>query len=1061
MGNAESQPVRNVDKRTARRDHAPKFMSAISGYRYEHGLLGADAEPEGGEHAGGRGGRGGRDAAGDDGGSGGGDGGGGGGGTKRLRVCVRFRPIFSHETQAGEFEVLSSSRSGLTVHDCRIEADCRHLFISHHSFAFDRVFDGRTSSEAVYADAVAPLVRLAAHGEAPACIMMYGQTGSGKTYTMRAIHQLMTRELFGGPADDDGRARRRPLVDIAAGDEVTLSCVELSTSGPRDMLREGASAALMTDHSGAVQVVPSAEVPVLSAGGLLALLEYTAAIRATAATGVHDASSRSHAMYTLHFRKAGSEVQGQGGSLTLCDLAGSEARIDTDKHDAKRTKESAAINSSLMSLKTAVRSIARGETWQTAAGGRAPLTQLLRPCFVHRDAHTVVLATASPAAKDTEHSLNTLRHACVMDGRVSEKDEEEKPWMVGGGGEVAKQPLGEIDFRATQARRQAEADLLRERRSGGGGGGGGFGYSDREGVGGDAQAAFDARREARAEAAEFKRAERRAMRALGDASGEQQAALLEERGRMEGGPALNRFQYQRLRQRVLEQQAARALEEERLAAEQPPPPPRPPPPQQQEQRQPPPPSTTQQQLQRHASDEADGGGQRRAMFGRRASSPALRPGETGEVRGVEEGSFTAGGQRGLSERQPSRGVGRRGVSHAAETSATDATESHGALPLRGGSGGRKSRGSCGGGCGGGSTVAGGWPAVEVVESGASPHDLDQRGASCPSLASAAQTSRHGAVKQRREQAEEARKQALLQKQQQKQQPREPQAPPPAAADEFGGGDGGSLYLEEAMGGTRHDAVRLRREQAEEAKRQALIRRLEQQKQQAQAPGAAPPDPDDGWDAQMEREAARREAVRLRREQAEEARKQALMQKLQTKEPVYHGSHGGGHGPPPAEAYDPGAYEEVARQQGDVSLEPSRDDARREAARQRREQADEARRQALLQRRGGGGGGGGGGSAGEVELERLQILLDGATSDASRAGLKKQIATIRAAHIREVRQREQAQREARRVEQARLEEARKAEEARRAAAQQLPGLAELQAAGHIGPQPPIADSAYYY
>ena len=122
------------------------------------------------------------------------------------------RPIFSHETQAGEFDVLSSSRSGITVHDCRIEADCRHLFISHHSFAFDRVFDGRTSSEAVYADAVAPLVRLAAHGEAPACIMMYGQTGSGKTYTMRAIHQLMTRELSPTAGDIALVAATRPVV---------------------------------------------------------------------------------------------------------------------------------------------------------------------------------------------------------------------------------------------------------------------------------------------------------------------------------------------------------------------------------------------------------------------------------------------------------------------------------------------------------------------------------------------------------------------------------------------------------------------------------------------------------------------------------------------------------------------------------------------------------------------------------------------------------------------------------------------------------------------------------
>ena len=173
MGNAESQPVRNVDKRTARRDHAPKFMGAIAQYRYDNGLLGEDAheaQPSEGavEH---------------------GDGDscqGEGAGTSRLRVCVRQRPIFSHETQAGEFDVLSSDRRvhlhrhlrlhlhhlhhlhpppppsptsttfttpsttstslcdrrAMVVHDCRTEADCRRLFISHHTLAFDRVFDG-------------------------------------------------------------------------------------------------------------------------------------------------------------------------------------------------------------------------------------------------------------------------------------------------------------------------------------------------------------------------------------------------------------------------------------------------------------------------------------------------------------------------------------------------------------------------------------------------------------------------------------------------------------------------------------------------------------------------------------------------------------------------------------------------------------------------------------------------------------------------------------------------------------------------------------------------------
>ena len=119
MGNAESQPVRNVDKRTARRDFGPQFRSALARYRYEHGQPGEyahePAPPP--EHSG------------------------------QLRVAVRRRPIFLHETSAGEFDVLTcSTGSCVTVHDCRMPPDCRRLFVAHHSFAFDAVYDEAASS---------------------------------------------------------------------------------------------------------------------------------------------------------------------------------------------------------------------------------------------------------------------------------------------------------------------------------------------------------------------------------------------------------------------------------------------------------------------------------------------------------------------------------------------------------------------------------------------------------------------------------------------------------------------------------------------------------------------------------------------------------------------------------------------------------------------------------------------------------------------------------------------------------------------------------------------------
>lgn len=61
------------------------------------------------------------------------------------------------------------------------------------------------------------------------------------------------------------------------------------------------------------------------------------------------------------------------------------------------------------------------------------------------------MATVSPSSKDTEHSLNTLRHACIMDGQGQGKQEKGSHL---GGGHVTKETLGEIDV----------TKLARERR---------------------------------------------------------------------------------------------------------------------------------------------------------------------------------------------------------------------------------------------------------------------------------------------------------------------------------------------------------------------------------------------------------------------------------------------------------------------------------------------------------------------------------------------------------------------------------------------------------------------
>ena len=131
----------------------------------------------------------------------------------------------------------------------------------------------------------------------------------------------------------------------------------------------------------------------------------------------------------------------------------------------------------------------------------------------------------------------------------------------------------------------------------------------------------------------------------------------------------------------------------------------------------------------------------------------------------------------------------------------------------------------------------------------------------------------------------------------------------------------------------------------------------------------------------------------RRQAAEEARKAALLAKQQPAEP-------------PADVPSP-----------PPELAPSDKDVRMRQAAQRRQAAEEARKAELLQKR----------SAkaekretpdADHEVLRIELLLDdlpqGRAGDASRAGLKKQLAAAKAVAVREQRKREMAEREAKRA-----------------------------------------------
>ena len=241
--------------------------------------------------------------------------------------------------------------------------------------------------------------------------MMFGQTGSGKTYTMGGIYERACSELFSRLEELKDESVEAPVVSV--------SFIEVAGTSCRDMLNGGSQVNLLTDGEGQVCLQGVAEAGAFCAEELLAYITAATKLRATSATGVHDASSRSHAICRVYVRKEPPPAA-PFGQFSMVDLAGSERRQDSAMHDAQRRKESAEINSSLMALKECIR--ARVAADKSGAKVHVPyrdnkLTQLLKQSFTRADASTIVISTISPSSADTEHTLTTMHHSCLMDGQ--------------------------------------------------------------------------------------------------------------------------------------------------------------------------------------------------------------------------------------------------------------------------------------------------------------------------------------------------------------------------------------------------------------------------------------------------------------------------------------------------------------------------------------------------------------------------------------------------------------------------------------------------------------------
>eukprot|EP00501_MAST-03F_sp_TOSAG23-6_P001750 GSMAST32.ASY1.ANO1.1827.1 assembled CDS len=281
-----------------------------------------------------------------------------------------------------------------------MHADMKRKFMQHrHFLSFQRVFGPQDDNNTVYSATAKPLVNTVAFADGRCATAFIG-----KTFTMNAIYGRAARDLFA------------TLDENFSNIEILAYFFIFYIQYMYDIRNYAPPLRVLEDGSGKTQLVGAMEVVVESAEDLIRNLESAMASRATAATGVHEHSSRSHAIFRITLKDSVTEEF--RGMLMFVDLAGSERNADSWAHNAARRKECIQINVSLSALKECIRKRALGASH--APFRNSVLTRILKTSLLDSSSSTVVIATISPTATDTEHSHNTLRHACLMAGQKAE-----------------------------------------------------------------------------------------------------------------------------------------------------------------------------------------------------------------------------------------------------------------------------------------------------------------------------------------------------------------------------------------------------------------------------------------------------------------------------------------------------------------------------------------------------------------------------------------------------------------------------------------------------------------
>ncbi|KAL0819827.1 hypothetical protein ABMA28_007853 [Loxostege sticticalis] len=322
-----------------------------------------------------------------------------------VQVALRIRPLMQQEIERGCDECID------------VVPGQPQVQIKDLAFTYNYVFAQHINQQEFYDTAVKGLISKLFQGY-NVTILAYGQTGSGKTYTMGTNY-----------SGSDGDSTKLGVIPQAVADifdfveahedkfifKVSVSFMELYQEQCYDLLsgkERGHSIIEIREDINKGVILPGiTELPVTSTADTMMVLERGSIGRVTGSTAMNQASSRSHAVFTIVIAKESRTDKNIAttSKFHLVDLAGSE-RIKKTKASGERLKEGVKINQGLLALGNVISALGDGTNRSFISYRDSKLTRLLQDSL-GGNSLTLMVACVSPADYNLDETVSTLRYA--------------------------------------------------------------------------------------------------------------------------------------------------------------------------------------------------------------------------------------------------------------------------------------------------------------------------------------------------------------------------------------------------------------------------------------------------------------------------------------------------------------------------------------------------------------------------------------------------------------------------------------------------------------------------